>query len=56
MGISQIAARLFNFLGVVGFRLIGRACCRGACCFILLANTVRQLVGISVGIDSNRRG
>jgi hypothetical protein len=26
---------------------------RGACCLFLPANTVRQLVGISVGIGSN---
>jgi hypothetical protein len=36
-------------------RAWGRACCRGACCFIFATNTARQLVGISVGIGSNRR-
>jgi hypothetical protein len=37
---------------------MGRACCRGVCWFIfgfLRADTERDLVGISVGIDSNRR-
>jgi hypothetical protein len=32
-----------------------RACCRGACCFIFASYTARQLVGIFVGIGSNRR-
>jgi hypothetical protein len=34
---------------------LGRACCRGACCFILRANTARHLAGTSAGIGSNRR-
>jgi hypothetical protein len=32
-----------------------RACCREPAILFLLANTARQLVGISVGIGSNRR-
>ena len=34
---------------------MGRACCRGTAVLFLPANTARQLVGISVGIGSNRR-
>jgi hypothetical protein len=33
---------------------MGRACCRGASCFIF-ASYARHLVGISVGIGSNQR-
>jgi hypothetical protein len=32
-----------------------RSLLQGACCFIFASYTARQLVGISVGIDNNRR-
>jgi hypothetical protein len=34
---------------------MGRACAPAACCFISTSYTARHLIGISVGIDSNRR-